>query len=119
MKVESRGKYPGVKLHLEPEECSVLTLLAAVQDIKGPQPSSENVGPALKLAIKMGKKILELKEETPDLLEERTPEQIAAILAKEVEAATLKLDRMKAGKDWKKIDQSKLQEALNKHVKKD
>jgi hypothetical protein len=111
VKVESRGKYPGVKLHLEPEEVEIIL---AFTD----QPYYEvEAEKAVSLLEKMRKHILKLQEETPGLLQERTPEQIAAILAKEVEKASLQLDRVKKGKDWKKIEPDALKTALLKHVK--
>jgi hypothetical protein len=111
MKLETRGKYPGVKVHLDPDEVKLILEHAPV--LKG------DIPPTQEFLRKMAKEIKKLQEKEPTLLDERTPEQIAAILAKEVEAATLKLQRMKDGKDWKKINPDKLQEALNKHVKKD
>lgn len=113
MKLESRGKYPGVKVHLDPEECEALLKLAEANfmgygiEIKVP----------LSLASKMGKSIKDLLVEQPDLLKERTPEQIAAILAKESEKAGLQLNALKNGKDWKKIDPELLKGALLHHVK--
>ena len=114
MKVESRGKYGGVKVHLDPEECELL--IKAV----GEGPFGTSFALPLKhvnLALKMGKKIKDLLEENPELLKERTPEQVAAILAKESEKAALQLNAVKAGKNWAKVDPAKLQEALLKHVK--
>lgn len=118
MKCESRGKHPGVKLHLEPEEVEVILTYCEML-IKGchsgPKHPAEDID---KLTQKIGKKILELQDSNPNLLQERSPEEIAAILAKEVEKQTIQLERLKAGKDWKKIDPNKLQDALLKHVKK-
>lgn len=110
MKVESRGKYPGVKLHLEPEE--VTTILEA-EDFWHPVDEVE------KLLSKMQAKLQGLLKQEPDLLKERTPEQVAAILAKEVEKAGMQLNAVKSGKMWQKVDQDKLQAALLKHVHKD
>lgn len=106
MKVESRGKYPGVKLHLEPEE--VETVLSW-KDFDGTHP----------LLRKMGKKIAELQEETPNLLTERTPAEVEAILVKEVEKQSIQLKRLRNGQEYSKIDPEELQAALLKHVKKD
>jgi hypothetical protein len=117
--LETRGKYPGVKVHLEPAEIQVILTYFDIQ-AQGVYQGPGHPADAIEALIaKMNKKIRELQVKEPTLLDERTPEQIAAILAKEVEAATLKLQRMKDGKDWKKINPEKLQEALNKHVKKD
>jgi hypothetical protein len=118
MKLETRGKYPGVKVHLDPDEVNIILdyfNIEAVGVYTGPGHPADKIEALLK---KMNKELRKLQENEPTLLEERTPEQIAAILAKEAEAATLKLARMKEGKDWKKIDPDKLQAALNKHVHK-
>jgi hypothetical protein len=110
IKVESRGKYPGVKLHLEPEEVSViLAQLGEGQD--------EDSGDLYELNLKMAKKISKLQEETPGLLDERTPEQVKAILVKEVEKAAMQLKMVEAGQDPSKVDKDKLKEALLKYVK--
>src|SRR4051812_46717847 len=104
MKVESRGKYPGVKLHLEPEEVEII-LTYLDEETKGfpvkGQPAS--LSPS-QLLLKMGKKIRALQEETPGLLDERTPEQVKAILVKEVEKAAMQLKMVEAGQDPSKVD---------------
>lgn len=112
MKIESRGKYPGVKVHLDPEECELLMNLA--QDVAL---ASAPVKDHIALASKMGKKILALREEEPTLLEERTPEQIKAILAKESEKARLQLEALNKGKGLKDLDPEALKAALLKHAK--
>jgi hypothetical protein len=108
IKVESRGKYPGVKLHLEPEE--IQTILAG-KDFWHPDDDTEAI------LVKMRKKIIALQEETPGLLNERTPEQVKAILVKEVEKAAMQLKMVEAGQDPSKVDKDKLKEALLKYVK--
>ncbi len=115
MKVESRGKYPGVKVHLDPEECEALLKLTEISPYNKGQFTVIDV--PLILARKMGKSIKELMAEQPELLKERTPEQIAAILAKESEKAGIQLNRLKNGKDWKKIEPEVLKKALLHHVK--
>lgn len=117
MKVESRGKYPGVKLHLDPEECEVLMAVETTWINPNAPGSLTKIAIPLNLAMKMGKSIKELLKEQPELLEERTQEQIAAILAKETEKAGIQLNCLKNGKDWKKIDPSLLKAALLHHVK--
>jgi hypothetical protein len=115
MKVEPRGKYGGVKIHLEPEECNKL-MQAAENATKHGTPAPWIVVP-LNLAIQMGKSVKELLESEPALLEDRTPEQVAAILAKEAEKAALQLNAVKSGKQWQKVNKDELQAALLKHVK--
>lgn len=137
MKIETRGKYPGVKIHLDPDECQKLE--SGVLDLKSlPDPEKAvadgwvawhkwldhadsgaivELLTTARLGMKMGKMVKELQEENPDLLTERTPEQIAAILAKESEKARLQLEALKKGANWKKIEPSKLKSALLAHVK--
>ncbi len=110
IKVESRGKYAGVKLHLEPDECEVL-LKALNQDHHSPL--VESVVP---LSLKMGKKIKTLLAEDPDLLTDRSPERVAAILVKEVEKASAQLDALRNSSDWKHLNKKTLRKALLKHV---
>jgi hypothetical protein len=118
MKVESRGKYAGVKVHLDANEAESLIKAASnLSDPKFYQADLISVAVPLKLAKKMGEQIKDLLKENPDLLKERTPEQVAAILAKESEKAGLQLNALKNGKDWKKIDPAKLEKALLHHVK--
>lgn len=112
MKIESRGKYPGVKVHLDPDECELLLQLKKDQEIA----KIELKGP-LALVLKMGVKIAVLQEEEPGLLQERTQEQILAILAKESEKAALQLEALKKKGSFKEIDPDQLQAALLKHVK--
>jgi hypothetical protein len=117
VKIESRGKYPGVKVHLEPEEVEVLLNFmktAGSIDSTKRLVSLNIIGP---LAAKMGMKIQDLLAEDPTVLQPRTPEQIVAILAKESEKQRLQLEAMKSGKDWKKLDPVALETALLKHAK--
>jgi hypothetical protein len=117
VKVESRGKYAGVKVHLDTEECEVLMGMADATAYPTHAVVMTTFAVPLKLARKMGQSIKELLSEQPGLLKERTPEQIAAILAKESEKAGIQLNRLKNGKDWKKIEPEALKAALLHHVK--
>jgi len=110
MKVETRGKYPGVKLHLEPEECEALIKFAAGST------ELTKLSVVTPLILKMGKKIVALKEDNPKLLDERTPEEVKAILAKEVEKAQLQLKTLVQTGQFKEIDKEALKTALLKHV---
>jgi hypothetical protein len=119
IKVEPRGKYGGVKVHLDPEDCQHLIALADAGKtdnfavLKG-------AGPIIQipfgLAYKMGKSIKDLLAKEPGLLQDRTPEQVAAILAKESEKAALQLEAVKKGKAWQTVDPDKLKQALLKHA---
>lgn len=127
MKIEPRGKYAGVKIHLDGDECE--ELLAAVQDdqVKGYQFStklaqgtmkkkSQQLFTVVALGVQMASKIRNLQEEEPDLLKDRTPEQVKAILAKEVEKAKIQLDTLNAGGKITQIDKAALKKALLKHA---
>lgn len=103
IKIEPRGKYSGCKIHLDSEEVTSI--------LKGDSVVM------LEFCKELAHLIKDLLKKEPDLLKDRTPEQVAAILAKEVEKASLQLNAVKSGKQWQKVDPIKLQEALNKHVK--
>lgn len=120
MKIESRGKYPGVKLHLDPEECEVLLQLVEagkVDNFAALKGAGKTIQVPFNLTYRMGQHVRDLLAAEPGLLKERTPEQIVAILAKESEKAGIQLNRLKNGQDWKKIDPVVLQKALLHHVK--
>lgn len=112
IKVEKRGKYGGVKVHLDGPQCQALLnyILAA--------PESKEVGVAVAILMETALAIKKLLKKEPDLLKDRTPEEIAAILLKEKEAAELKLERMKNGKEWSKLNPEVLRKELLKHVEK-
>ena len=108
MKIEKRGKYAGVKVHLEPEECEVFLKLAsdvemANSSIKAQETLSGVHPNHLLLSLKLGKKINQLIKDEPNLLKARTPEEIQAELENEYESAKLKLEAINKGKDWKEI----------------
>lgn len=111
MKIERRGKYPGVKVHLDGDEArrimedcadidtSVKKLLKLGSDgqidvVQFLVTSSEH-------ATKLAKKIAKEFSEYPSLFDERTEEEIHAELETEFKAAGDKLAAMKSGKDWK------------------
>lgn len=88
MKIERRGKYPGVKLHLDGEECKIL-----MTDGLEYCNLLLEVGTAVRYAI----------ANDPTLLEERTEEEIKATLMKEYVESEKKLAHIKDGLDWKKV----------------
>ena len=88
MKLEPRGKYPGIKIHLDEVEVKALT---------NPPPSEIE---AFAFTTRLSKKIHALMQEHPDLLLPRTPEQIAAELQLELEKSQAKLAKMAAGGKW-------------------
>ena len=127
MKIETRGMYPGVKVHLDPEECEALIQASEKAPLSGGKDTVESleifqepgqlVIKVLNFSKKMGKSIKELLQENPNLLAPRTDAEIAAILAKEAEKAQLQLNAIKAGTKWQKIPKEQLESALLKHVK--
>lgn len=93
MKIESRGKYPGVKVHLEPAECE--TFLSLYKDSKTASLiSSGQTKTYFGLSVTLGKEINSLLKEHPGVLKPRTNEEIEEALKKEAEAAALKLRRL-------------------------
>lgn len=94
MNIERRGKYPGVKVHLDEKETrEVLDVLFKVM-VTAPTQR------AFKIVAKMAKLIdLELTKD-PSLLDPRTPEEIRAELITERDKAIEKLSRLDAGIVW-------------------
>lgn len=82
MKLERRGKYPGVKVHLEPEECSAMV--------------DGETTPHLKLRKLIRKAMIE----DPSLFSERSEDEIQEELKEERDKALLKLSNIKKGKKW-------------------
>lgn len=103
MKIEKRGKYPGVKVHLDPDECEAFSSLASYAEkteiLKGTKPLSY-----LNVAIKIGHKLLKIAKEDPSFIEERTPEQVKESLMKDKKKIEEQLNAMGTGKDWKKVE---------------
>ena len=99
MKIEPRGKYAGVKVHLEPEEAQAFMQFAN----SGGIPLFKSSNSAMQLAEQLGKKLNKLVKEIPALLAEKTDEQIKAALEKEAKVAAMKLAEIEKGNDWKKV----------------
>ena len=91
MKIEARGKYPGIKVHLD--ETEVQAVLNTVQQ------TAKNS--ALSFVNKLGQKILTLLADEPSLLKPRTPEQIKQSIEEELEKLSAKKAKIEAGLDWK------------------
>lgn len=95
-KLEPRGKYKGAKWHLEEDVCRLLIDL-----FKNPTPQA--FLEVQTLAVKVGEKLVDLEKECPNLLKDRTPEEIKAELENEFNSAKAKLEAMAKGKDWKEV----------------
>ena len=99
--IHPRGKYPGVKCHLDGEEAA--EFLAYYEANKKGIAEGELLSFPPKFASKLGKKIAALIEEVPHLLEERTEEQIQEALKGDQEKIAKQLTALDKGKDWKKV----------------
>ena len=99
IKIEARGKYAGVKVHLDGEEAKEFLEYVGASD-KQLMKKSEKV---LKFASKLGAKIEKLVEEIPNLFEDRTEEQIKESMNKDLEKILAQQHAMGEGKDWKKV----------------
>lgn len=95
-KVEKRGKYKGVKIHLSDDASQLLMNF------------SDSYDPTIRLQVEVlcidiGKKIKKLQDEYPNLLVDRSPEEIKAELENEFESAKKKLEAIESKKDWKQV----------------
>ena len=96
MKIEARGKYPGVKVHLDEEETQMFLKLAGSQ-------ATYISGPVAKFSIKLAGKINTLTSEHPNLVEERTQEEVLAALLRDQAKIQEQLAAIAAKHDWKKV----------------
>jgi hypothetical protein len=87
-KIERRGKYAGVKIHLDGEQCK------AILDLHH---TMEEIG------LSIHNQLLAALEEDPSILEDRTEEEIKAELMIEAQKSILKLTAMQHGGDWKAV----------------
>ena len=94
MKIEPRGKYAGVKVHLDIEDVKVFL------DWVSEKHTDSTFGDVVSFSLRLKKKLLGLVGEYPNVLKERTKEEIQAALELEQEAATEKLDKIKKGLKW-------------------
>lgn len=92
MKLEPRGKYAGVKVHLDGEECGEI--------ISIPPGAKDEM---LSFYISLRKHILKLQKVRPDLLKDRTPAQVEAELKEEAAKATMKLAKAGVAGEWNKV----------------
>ena len=99
MKIERRGKYPGVKLHLDGDECKALAHTTDSGFLNRPEFS--HISGEMMREIR--KAVAKAIKEDPTLLDERTEEEIKATLMKEYVESEKKLKHIKDGLDWKKI----------------
>ena len=96
MSIFPRGKYAGVKIHLDGEETA--EILQYFETAKGIPVSLPH-----KHVIRLGKKIKALMFEVPDLLKERTEEQVKKALLKDQAKIVEQLEALQQGEDWKHV----------------
>lgn len=96
IKIEPRGKYPGVKLHLDKVECEALLKATTLSQ-------AGKMNHAAFFFAEVVKKLVHLLDEVPHLLEDRTEAQITAELQLEMDKSKAKLEAISKGTDWKKV----------------
>lgn len=89
MKIEKRGKYAGVKLHLDREECLKTT---------SPNPFVRDG-----FLLEIFEMVRQAIKEDPTILNDRSEEEIHAALSKEAIESKLKLEKLGKKEDWKKV----------------
>ena len=100
MEADSRGKYAGIKLHLDEKESQAFldwhTKIKAGQK----QSSDEHNSFPFQMAKQVAKAIKLLLREKPEALQPRTPEQIEAAMLRD----KAKIEKQLAAKDkWKEV----------------
>lgn len=100
MKAEARGKYPGVKLHLDGEECKALLSWYNMYRTGG---EIVPVAVPLEFTRKASKHIKELRANHPDMLKDRTDAKIRAALLRDLEKIETQLSALEKGKDWTQV----------------
>lgn len=98
-KADKRNKYPGTGIHLEADDCNEILKWHA--DFKANKQSQLVQEQAIDLCKRLAKSVKAVLAEHPDMLQERTPEQVKAALEKD--AAKI-AKQLKAGKNWKEVE---------------
>ena len=102
MEAEKRGKYAGVKLHLDETESQ--KLLDWNVKRKAGKVIAETISEeAIEFCKQVAKAIKKLQKEYPDLLKDRTPEEVKAALEKDQAKIVKQLGKMAIGGDWKQV----------------
>lgn len=103
-KLEKRGKYAGVKVHLDGPECQAL--LDWYKGWKNQKTMSivDSSGFPFEFTRPIAKAIKNLLAENPDLLKDRTEAQIAEALAKDKAKIEKQQLAIKSKKDWKEVE---------------
>lgn len=93
MKVESRGKFPGAKVHLDSNECR--SLIEWFTEFENNTVGYDTENNMHFFARKLGKKIRKSLTNNPKMLDERTPEEVLRAVEIELKKAQQRLDNMK------------------------
>lgn len=98
MKIEARGKYAGVKVHLDGDEAEMFLAFTAKKI------GYDEEARVMKFVSKLGGKIQSLIGEIPNLLEDRTEEQILDALQSDASKIEKQLKALKKGGDqWQHV----------------
>lgn len=101
-KYECRGKYSGVKAHFDEKECQELLDFLKLYK-SGNAGSTVDGSIPLKFTLAVAKGIKDILKEHPDMLKERTPEQILEALNRDKTKIEAQLQVIKKKGDWKKV----------------
>lgn len=93
MKLERRGKYPGIKVHFDPEECQQICDRLEWLSIYHPDNQ-------IKPLRKLRKLIKRAIDDDPTLFDDRTEDEIKKELKIERDKSTARLKLMNAGGKW-------------------
>lgn len=116
MKIEKRGKYAGVKVHLDKDQVEgVLAEIASIKTFYKSLPEGAKEGKKFKERFSTLKELVDsittLLQADPTTLLDRSEEEIKEMLLLEQKAAGEKLSLMEKGKDWKKATKAAMKEA--------
>lgn len=100
-KADRRGKYRGCKVHLDEKDCQ--EFLGWRERWKEGTNAVQYKAEAVQFCRRMAKTIKEVLAENPDLLEERTSEQVKEALEKDAAKIKEQLAAMQSNKDWKQV----------------
>lgn len=95
MKIEPRGKFGGVKIHLDADEAQRFL------DINPNIQSGTDIHFSWDFARSLREKTAKLLKQTPNLLQDKTDAEVATELNLEKTKAEKKLAAMAAGHNWK------------------
>jgi hypothetical protein len=105
MKIEKRGKYSGVKVHLDADECKELLGTQRLNGHAGRADAAD--GLMIKISTrfvgKLGRKIQEMLAAYPALLKDRTDDEVREQLDADINKMLEQRKALEQGKNWKGI----------------